>query len=115
MVPGKAMAQASHASNAFIKKARDKGIDVSAWETATNQGFGTVLVLETYDFLKTKADVEYLAEWGYITDVVFDPTYPIKDGAYTHHIPLETCAYVYTNNKDDDLIKNVLGKYDLYR
>lgn len=115
MVPGKAMAQASHASNAFVKKAESTSVDISAWQNSTKQGFGTVLVLETYDFIKTKADVSYLEEWGYVADVVFDPTYPIRDGEITHYIPLETCAYVYTNNKDDDIIKNVLGKYDLYR
>ena len=49
MNPGKAMAQASHASNAFVSNA-EPGYNIdeelfNAWQGSTTQGFGTVLVL----------------------------------------------------------------------
>ena len=44
MNPGKAMAQASHASNAFVYRwGKEKA--VKEWQGETQQGFGTVLVL----------------------------------------------------------------------
>lgn len=44
MNPGRAMAQASHASNAFIHK-YGKRADVKKWQKETSQGFGTAIVL----------------------------------------------------------------------
>ena len=49
MNPGKAMAQASHASNTFVHSV-EPGYNVDealfdAWQKETQQGFGTVLVL----------------------------------------------------------------------
>lgn len=44
MTPGRAMAQASHASNAFVyENPRHKG--VAQWQKETHQGFGTAIVL----------------------------------------------------------------------
>jgi hypothetical protein len=44
MSPGRAMAQASHAANAFIEK-YGKRKEVKEWQKETKQGFGTVIVL----------------------------------------------------------------------
>lgn len=71
MNPGKAMAQASHASNAFINSYKGRE-DVKEWQNQTQQGFGTVLVLsasigEIYDVFKNVS---------FPKDYVFDPTYP---------------------------------------
>jgi peptidyl-tRNA hydrolase len=81
MNPGKAMAQASHASNAAMKKGRRIGVSdemvglINQWEKSTSDGFGTVLVLAV--------DLSQLAEVmlnshdkNVISGVVIDPTYP---------------------------------------
>lgn len=84
MNPGKAMAQASHASNAFIHQYDIKihTIDkvyamlVEEWKSSTNQGFGTVLVLSAnYDEMIQA--IGNAKEMGFeLSDVVVDPTYP---------------------------------------
>lgn len=81
MNAGKAMAQASHASNAAMKKARrigmsDEMVDlVNQWEKSTPDGFGTVLVLGVV--MSQLADVMLHAhDKNVISGVVVDPTYP---------------------------------------
>jgi hypothetical protein len=74
MNAGKAMAQASHASNAFMNKVK-KDFDMSEisikaveWEKQTNQGFGTVLVLGA-----TLDDIRKIREWDNEQSSLFDP------------------------------------------
>lgn len=90
MNPGKAMAQASHASNAFVfamKEAREDGLHTfepslepmgplfDAWQAETHQGFGTVLVLGvTEEQMQTAVDLA--KRLGFASDTVLDPTYP---------------------------------------
>jgi hypothetical protein len=51
----------------------------------------------------------------YIADVVHDPTYPILDGEVVHHIPLDTCAYVFVPNKENDkFASTILKKFSLH-
>lgn len=88
MNPGKAMAQASHASNAFIhnhgwyQETIVDGVKVSAklvpkWKAQTKQGFGTVLVLAVNEH-QMRFTVEAAKRYGLIADLVNDPTYPIR-------------------------------------
>ena len=73
MSPGRAMAQASHASNAFIAKYGHRK-DVKKWQKETTQGFGTAIVLSaSYQNIR---DIFYnLAEPH---DFVVDPEYGVK-------------------------------------
>lgn len=89
MNPGKAMAQASHASNKFVFDLKNKNTNSLSpetellygqgklWQYQTDQGFGTVLVLGCE--LK---DIENLMSLGqssmsnYFCGTVVDPTYP---------------------------------------
>jgi hypothetical protein len=94
MNAGKAMAQASHASNAFLhdsKKIKEGGREredwdqlanrIIEWEEQTEQGFGTVLVMGT-----TLPEIEsFTQDWmselpSYKNETMFyevkDPTYP---------------------------------------
>lgn len=112
--PGKMMAQASHASNAFVKKAFDVGEDISEWTNQTNQGFGTVIVLDGGTINDIRHSIEILDQNGYVCDMVFDPTYPLSDGNFTHLIPVETCAYVYVHELNEQFAKMVLGNYELH-
>jgi peptidyl-tRNA hydrolase len=129
---GKAIAQGSHASNAFVKHMEGfiqewNGKPVrtdqimsningfSNWEKETNQGFGTVLVLEAkYNDMKNTVDI--LSKLGYVSGMVFDPTYPIVDGEVVHYIPIETCGYVFVPQKEKDYIaSSLLGKFQLHK
>lgn len=131
---GKAIAQGSHASNAFVhefhafmqevngksknhdmKKIEELNRAFVEWENSTDQGFGTVLVLEgKYQNIKNTVDTMF--NFGYISGMVFDPTYPILDGETVHHIPLETCGFVFVPDKDTDAnSKKFLGEYELHK
>jgi peptidyl-tRNA hydrolase len=130
MNPGKLSAQASHASNAFVKKfhetmrssavqqnsiAERLNKDFFLWETSTEQGFGTVIVLES-EMKDIYPVIDVFKKLGYISDVIHDPSYPILDGRVVHHIPLDTCSYVFVPNKEDDYIaKILLSRFSLYR
>lgn len=87
MNPGKAMAQASHSSNAFVKAMTDSFLDsegvpntpvqtlFNEWQLETNQGFGTVLVLAvTETQMRTATDIAKMI--GFQSEIVNDPTYP---------------------------------------
>ena len=135
MNAGKAMAQASHASNAFVygelqrwmahpvKTGWEKfkmffGLkvfvddDFLKWVNETKQGFGTVLVLAVNEsqmrFTTTAAQ-----KYGLMADFVHDPTYPLRDGDTTHFLPLDTCAYVFAD-KNDPITGMLLGGYKLH-
>lgn len=132
MNAGKAIAQGSHASNAFVHhfhgfaqeynaKTVHEGIHTATmngfneWENSTQQGFGTVLTLEgrMSDFYPI---VNIFKSLGYIANVVHDPTYPIVDGEVVHHIPLDTCAYVFVPNKEkDEFASTLLKRFNLHR
>lgn len=140
MNPGKAMAQASHASNAFIYGTRqvpinygtpqqpeyrlgwsdmDLGVHknvsntVDSWEESTPQGFGTTIVLGIPEGTSLWSIVEEARSEGFIADVVVDPTYPIRDGRLTHYAPADTCAYVFTNSRKHNQVE-ALKKFDLH-
>ena len=73
MSVGRCMAQASHASNAFVKK-YDCDLVVKKWQKQTEQGFGTAIVLS--------ADMKQITETAlscklnkYKYDYVVDPEY----------------------------------------
>ena len=84
MNPGKAMAQASHASNAMTFNADCLDDDdprrsmVVDWLNQTDQGFGTVLVLECNkdDLWEIQSKINDFKEEEFLYDDVIDPTYP---------------------------------------
>lgn len=85
MNPGKAMAQASHVSNAFIhkhyiKKCQDYCVDddepVVKWMEQTEQGFGTVKVLHADKWSDLDKFCDSSRFYGLVCDYVYDPEYP---------------------------------------
>ncbi len=115
--PGKAMAQASHASNQFVHNVTSGSISIdkelyNMWSNETTQGFGTVLVLSVNEAQLQSSIMmadKHLSHCG----IVHDPTYPIQDGDVVHHIPLDTCGYVF-GDKDDPVITAILGLFPLH-
>lgn len=132
MNSGKAIAQGSHAANAFVHHFHGfaqkynsttvhEGIQTATmhgfneWENSTHQGFGTVLTLEAR-MADINPVVSIFKSMGYVAGVVHDPTYPIVDGEVVHHIPLDTCAYIFVPNKEkDDFASMMLKKFPLHR
>jgi len=129
MSTGRAMAQASHASNAFIHK-YGKLQSVKEWQNETSQGFGTAIVLsvshqEMIDTMKKVGDIP--------SCFVFDPDYCSKidselvgflntslvvidniidlNGQYTISRREVTCAYVFG---ESELLKEFVGNYPLF-
>lgn len=130
--PGKAIAQGSHAANAFVyhfhgyaqkynSTTAHESIQTATmngfneWENSTHQGFGTVLTLEAR-MADINPVVSIFKSMGYVAGVVHDPTYPIVDGDVVHHIPLDTCAYVFVPNKEkDEFASMLLKKFSLHK
>lgn len=122
MNAGKGMAQASHASNAFVGRITDvdavelfddEMFDLyGQWSTETIQDFGTVLVLAV-DETQMRTAVEVAEKLGYVCGVIHDPTYPLRDGDFCHCLPLDTCAYVF-GDKNDPLLSAVVGNFPLH-
>ena len=98
MNAGKAMAQAAHAANAFVDKARGSAVDISDWTRQTKQAFGTTITLAVPSEDEMTKTVLIADAMGYLADVIHDPTYPVRDGYVTHLLPINTCAYVFSPN-----------------
>lgn len=121
MNPGKGMAQASHASNAFVSRmnSRNKANPDSdrtklfhSWQDETAQNFGTVLVLgSTIDQIHNITDVA--TRLNFDSDIIVDPTYPIRDGEVTHFIELETCGYIF-GDKNDPVLTSLVCNLKLH-
>ena len=119
MNPGKAMAQASHASNAFVSNA-EPGYNVdeelfNAWQESTTQGFGTVLVLGVNE-AQMRTAVQIAESFGvdkFPCDIIHDPTYPLQDGDTTHFIPVDTCGYIF-GDKENITLQAILQNFELH-
>lgn len=116
MTAGKGMAQASHAANRFINRAhkRNRGDIIKDWENQTDQGFGTVIVLDGY---RIEDIIDYVGKAhskNIIAGVVHDPTYPLVDGEVVHQIPLDTCAYIFCKKEDEEFINSIIGHLPLH-
>ena len=143
MNPGKAMAQASHAANAFVHSNPEmpNGL-LYEWFNETPQGFGTVLVLAVTE-LEMRTAVEFAGiTANIISGIVHDPSYPIliprELGTYIANniigdpdyniegggleigedggyatIPLDTCAYIF-GDKNNPMLKGIVQNFPLH-
>ncbi len=107
--PGKMAAQACHAQRhadtvlgaaAGSDMVRDGGTEenrtaYAEWCAETAQGFGTTIVLAGGSGDALHALVKEARGLGLAAGVVHDPTYPIRDGQFTHAIPLDTVVWVF--------------------
>jgi hypothetical protein len=100
------MAQASHASNAFIHK-YGKRPDVQEWTKSTKQGFGTAIVL-SIDMLDLLPLVNELKQKKFPCDCVVDPEYGITISREIYNLIPSTTRSAPSVTKDD-------GKVVLFR
>lgn len=118
MNPGKAMAQASHASLLLakdIKQTHSKGKTRSAYNAWLKEGngFGTTLVLEA-NIEEIITALELAKNCGFVQNMVHDSTYPLVDGETIHYIPLDTCGYIFADS-EDKWLNAILGDFPLHR
>jgi peptidyl-tRNA hydrolase len=124
MNPGKACAQAAHAANKFAhtmkthKCTKEHELAYYEWcessgtrlDEPSFQAFGTTITLSCDETLLHQI-VGVAKENGLPSGIVFDPTYPLRDGDYTHYIPLDTCGYVFVSehltNQTPELMKTL--------
>lgn len=76
MNPGRAMAQASHASNAFVEKWRNLP-SVEEWQQSTAQGFGTAIVLSA-NAAEIESCLSEAQVRGLFCDKVVDPEWKFE-------------------------------------
>lgn len=116
--PGKACAQAAHAANhaGVVLSARSKDDHGMAeffnkWQWSTSQGFGTTIVFSAP--IAVIEDVDQTASsMNLLHSIIHDPTYPLRDGAVTHLIPLNTCSWVFCDKHQmTDLLSQI--PYDI--
>ncbi len=113
-VPGKAMAQANHAGTQFLHEAfqthgTELPNDIKDWLDMGN-GFGTCIVLgATYP--EIRSCLTSALSFGIMHGMVFDPTYPIKDGDRTALTSIETCGWVFGYPEE---LRGLLGSYKLF-
>jgi hypothetical protein len=129
--PGKAMAQACHAANAFMHSVNggfvssgfsldtDTVSSARTWSRQTSQGFGTTITLagKIADIEHTVLNMNSYYQVGAVPafgELILDPTYPLLDGETLHLIPVVTCAYVFVSDRTHQLVKNILSKYNLH-
>ena len=115
MNPGKAVAQGAHAATKFILEFKSRRHSASMNRLFRNwagkRGFGTKITLSV-----SGPDIYQIAkaakQYGAVFGIVHDPTYPIADGTVRHHIPLDTCAYIFGDAED---MKDYVGGLRLMR
>lgn len=114
--PGKAVAQGSHAANQMETVARDNkqlAQTFKSWKNGT-QGFGTALVFEG-KWYEIKSAIDMVTASNnhlVISGMILDPTYPLRDGQVTHHIPLHTCAWIFGMKSE---VSKYTGGFSLMR
>ncbi len=106
MNAGKGMAQAAHAANLFAADVVNWGNvrtreAFGAWENQTEQRFGTTIVLVVSGEDQLTYVTDAARGMGFPSGVVTDPTYPVRDGAVTHLLPVVTCGFVFTPSRSE--------------
>ena len=117
MNPGKAVAHGAHAANQFDEAMKTiKNAELlqgyEDWKESAGY-FGTTITLGV-NAAQLEAHVKAVAAEGthVVAGLVFDPTYPLRDGDFTHFIPLTTCGFVFG---PVSVLKPLLADLDLMR
>ncbi len=130
---GRAAAQASHASNAFIHKFGHRK-DVKSWQKQTTQGFGTAIILGCDNLVMTdivgrcsvlhkNLPADFIVDPDYCITVsneiagLLNPNGALKfvamkdDKSVIVSRPETTCAYIFGDKEE---LKPILGNLPLY-
>lgn len=108
---GKVAAQVAHAANQFTATVEQSLSDTyQSWKSQSSSAtFGTTITLSA-----SKKDIDKvlrMVEGKFPCGTVLDDTYPLKDGAAMHFLPVETCAYVFGMKEE---LEDYLDEFPLY-
>lgn len=111
MNPGKAVAHGAHAGSQFeshVASIKESAPDVWAgylkWKESAHGFFGSTLTLTVNEAQMREAVAKFeMTRATALAGIVNDPTYPLRDGAFCHFIPLDTCAYLFFDRTDPSL------------
>ena len=120
--PGKMAAQACHAANymAVIADASNPKLYRDWAEQAKDQYFGTTIVLDIGTIEKAKEIINKAKEIvsddvidkSFVSGIVLDSSYPIRDGSVTHTLPVETCGFLLCYRGTE--VSGLLSSFPLY-
>ena len=103
--PGKAVAQGTHAGNKMVWDIlKQNGADpvlremLIEWSNQAD-GFGTCIALSVSEE-ELRRTVTAAQAAGIHAGITHDPSYPLQDGSSYHHIPLDTCGYIFGRKCD---------------
>lgn len=107
MNAGKAVAQGTHAANQMVGELWKQSAQqlfyhpgtiyaaLEVWQKEANY-FGTCIVLSVNEKqMRSSVDKAKSDDNPSHAGICHDPTYPLKDGETFHHIPVDTCAYIF--------------------
>lgn len=129
MTPGKVAAQAAHAASQLVHMTHDSIADVEYvfdWmqgddridSPSSETGFGTTIVLDGGNLMGV--DITDLFDYVYdnvedaMSEHVIDPSYPVRDGAFTHLVKITTCSWIFADPDTDPILAEKLSKFRLY-
>ena len=100
--PGKAMAQASHATNDFMRRMESvlptQRAIFENWEKEAGT-FGTCLVFagseQQIRTAHASLQAREVGESRIYSGLTVDPTYPVRDGEITHLVEIMTCGWLF--------------------
>ena len=115
MTAGKAAAQATHAANKCVWQIQN--LDAKEFESKFksmlktwegDRGFGTCIVLAAPIAELVKIIIQ-CSQHSIQSGIMNDPSYPLRDGDFTHLIPLDTCGYVFGTKEEVEPFLNHLS------
>lgn len=122
MTPGRVAAQCAHAHGVMeellvpenVLETEMNELEKAWYNWKDARGFGTTIVLSDITVFGNRLSLTELDKKIIDTPArfVYDPTYPIKDGAFTHHVGIHTvlAVFVVDKNKKPDIL-NTLELY----
>ena len=106
MSPGRAAAQASHATSRFTmlaehpKRTHSWDNDYLAWKESTPQDFGTAIVVAA-----SGGELDYLIKKAkklmFLAETIIDPDYSLRDGNTVHHLNIPTCGFIFMDTNSN--------------
>lgn len=115
MTRGKAAAQVAHAASqaAYRSHTYLNSNEYKDWE-ASAEGFGTTIVRDAGRFVEDDIYKVLIRMCPLMFGIVRDPSYPVRDGSFTHLIDIETCYWVFEDPDKNLEFAAYLKDFSLY-
>lgn len=118
--PGKACAQASHATNMFEMYCQNNIRNVllhehvEQWRGDRTFGRCLCVAVNDIDIQSFNHMINYeKSNTNFIGDIVTDPSYPVQDGSVIHKVEAVTCGWIFVfdpiSKQDHNIISDLRG------